>query len=123
MAPDAALGTEPAARFSEAARRARGSDFLVRPVVKRGDHSKAPRAARALLDDAAQHATPLARWVAAYALEMFGSNARTPLRLETLSGGPSEFRFSAVSRVAPPRSRAPAMRESVTEGELVPSEG
>lgn len=69
------------------------------------------------------HATPLARWVAAYALEMFGSNARTPLRLETLSGGPSEFRFSAVSRVAPPRSRAPAVRESVTEGELVPSEG
>ena len=61
---------------------------------------------------------PLARWVAAYAVELFGASTREPLRLETLSGGPSEFRFSAAPRATPrPRSSPAAAREAVVDGE------
>jgi hypothetical protein len=59
---------------------------------------------------------PLARWVAAYALELFGASTREPLRLESLSGGPSEFRFRAAPRAAArPRSLAAPARDAIAE--------
>jgi len=65
---------------------------------------------------------PLARWVAAYAVELFGASAREPLRLESLSGGPSEYRFSAAPRVVPQAQWAPssATREVLADGEPAP---
>lgn len=68
---------------------------------------------------------PLARWVAAYAVEVLGASAPARLRLEALSGGPSEFRFSAEPRAAAsrPRSQQAGARETVSEGELPTSGG
>jgi hypothetical protein len=64
---------------------------------------------------------PLARWVAAYAVQLFGASAPEPLRLESLSGGPSEYRFSAAPRaVSQPRSRQVANGAALAEGEPAP---
>jgi len=61
---------------------------------------------------------PLARWVAAYAVELFGAGTREPLRLESLTGGPAEFHFSASPRVAPkPRSLPATPRDAQAAGE------
>lgn len=61
---------------------------------------------------------PLARWVAAYAIELFGASTREPLRLESLAGGPSEFRFSAAPRATPKaRSLPAATREAIAGGD------
>lgn len=61
---------------------------------------------------------PLARWVAAYVVELLGMGMREPLRLEALTGGPSEFRFSAAPRATPkPRPLAASAREVVVANE------
>jgi len=67
-------------------------------------------------------ALPLARWVAAYAVELFGATTSEPLRLESLAGGPSEYRFSAAPRASTPRQRSlPAVtHEAIVEGEQAP---
>lgn len=62
-------------------------------------------------------AAPLARWLAAYALEVFGTDARLPLRLEAVTGGPREFAFSAAPRAA--ARPVSGMREMHTDNEIV----
>jgi hypothetical protein len=63
-------------------------------------------------------ALALARWVAAYAIEALGVLENAPLRLEAVSGGPSEFRFSAAPRAARRAAAPSGLREAVVEEEL-----
>jgi hypothetical protein len=69
-------------------------------------------------DTARTDALALARWIAAYAIEALGVLENAPLRLEAVSGGPIEFRFSAAPRAAR-RAAAPSeLRQAVVEEEL-----
>jgi hypothetical protein len=69
-------------------------------------------------DPARADALPLARWVAAYAVEALGALEKAPLRLEAVASGPNEFRFSAAPRGAQ-RAAAPSeLSEALVEEEL-----
>jgi chromosome segregation ATPase len=52
-------------------------------------------------------ATGLARWVAAYAIEILNGASPVPMRLETLEGGPAEYQFTAAPRHTPALGSSP----------------